>query len=351
MGHMRALIKERPGCDGLVLREVDEPAPGPGQVVIAVHVAGICGSDLHIRHGRPPVELRYPVVMGHEFAGVVRAMGPGVASVRPGDPVAAETTFFRCDRCPACRRGAYTLCPERRTIGTYFDGAFASLIAVPEWAVHRLRPDTDLRLAALAEPLAVAAHALVERTRVAAGERVLVTGPGPIGLACLAVARHEGAAVAVAGMPGDEARLACGTRMGADVGGGWADAALARWLDEGVDLLVECSGAATALSRGIGSVRPGGRVVQLGLYGGEIPVNLDQWVLREVTLIPSLSQTHGSWRVAIELLESGALDLGAMITGLYPLDRWADAFQAAEARSGVKVLLIPDDSPLLEGIP
>jgi L-iditol 2-dehydrogenase len=319
--------------------------------VVAVHAAGICGSDLHIHHGRPPVELRYPVVLGHEFAGVVRAVGSGVASVGPGDPVAAETTFFRCDRCPACRRGAYTLCPERRTIGTYFDGAFASLVVVPEWAVHRLRPETDLRLAALAEPLAVAAHALVERTRVASGERVLVTGPGPIGLACLAVARQAGAAVAVAGMPDDEARLACAIRMGAEVGGSWADAVLARWLDEGVDLLVECSGAATALARGIGHVRSGGRVVQLGLYGGEILVNLDQWVLREVTLIPSLSQTHGSWRLAIEWLESGALDLRAMITGFYPLDRWTDAFEAAEARSGVKVLLIPDDSPLLEAVP
>jgi L-iditol 2-dehydrogenase len=345
---MRALVKETPGPGGIALREVPEPAPGPGQVLIAVHAAGICGSDLHIRHGRPPVALRCPVVLGHELAGAVRAVGEGVEGLRPGDRVAAETTFTRCGRCPACARGAYTLCPERRTIGTWHDGAFASLVVVPAWAVHRLRPETDPVLAALAEPLAVACHGLVERTRVEPGERVLVTGPGPIGLAALAVARHAGAAVAVSGTAGDDVRLACARRLGAAVAGEPGDAALAAWLREGVDLAVECSGAPAALALAASHVRAGGRVVQLGLYGREVTLDLDRWVFREITLIPSLSQTHGSWQAAIDLLEEGGLDLRPLVGGLYRLDRWAEAFEALEGRRAVKVLLVPDASPLAE---
>ena len=345
---MRALVKRMPGPGAIELLEVAEPAPGRGEVLIRVHAAGICGTDLHILHGRPPVELRYPVVLGHELAGVIAAVGPEVAALRPGDPVVAETTFTRCGRCPACRRGAYTLCPERRTIGTYHDGAFAPLVVVPAWAVHRLRPETDRAHAALAEPLAVACHALVERSAVAPGERVLVSGPGPVGLACLAVACQAGGRVAVAGAAGDEARLACAARLGAEASGGWDDPGLADWLADGVDLLVEASGAERALASGVPHVRAGGRVVQLGLFGEPVRVDLDRWVLREITWIPSVSQTHGSWRIAVKLIESGLVDLTPMISGRFPLARWAEAFRMAETRGGVKVLLLPDGSPLEE---
>jgi L-iditol 2-dehydrogenase len=345
---MRALVKEQPGPGGLAVREIAEPAPAAGQVVIAVHAAGICGSDLHIRHGRPPVEMRYPVALGHEFAGVVDAVGPGVTGVRPGDRVVSETTFHRCGACPACLRGAYTVCPDRRTVGTWHHGAFASRVLVPDWAVHRLRPETDTALAVLAEPLAVAAHGLVERTRIAPGERVLVTGPGPIGLAAWAVCRYAGASVAVAGAPADEVRLACARRLGAEAAGTLDD--VRPWLAGGIDVLVECSGAPAALDEGVRHLRPGGRVVQLGLFGGRpVPLDLDWWVFHEITLITSLSQTHGSWEHAIRIVEEGDLDLSPMVSGLYPLDRWQEAFDAAEAKTSVKVLIVPDGSPLPSG--
>ncbi len=346
---MRALVKEEAGPEGLAVREVTDPAPEAGQVVIAVHAAGICGSDLHIRHGRPPVEMRYPVTLGHEFAGVVEAVGPGVTSVRAGDRVVAETTFHRCGVCPACRRGAYTVCAERRTVGTWYPGAFTSRILVPDWAVHRLRPETDTALAVLAEPLAVAAHGLVERTRIAPGERVLVTGPGPIGLAAWAVCRHAGASVAVVGAPQDEVRLACARRLGAEAVGTMGSPEVYGWLEDGIDVLVECSGAPAALNEAVRHLRPGGRVVQLGLFGGRpVPVDLDWWTFHEITLVTSLSQTHGSWEAAIRILEEGDLDLAPMISGLYPLDRWRDAFDAAEGKTSVKVLIVPDGSPVLE---
>lgn len=344
---MRALVKEQAGPGGLAVREIADPAPGEGQVVISVHAAGICGSDLHIRQGRPPVEMRYPVALGHEFAGVVDAVGPGVTVVRPGDAVVSETTFHRCGVCPACVRGAYTVCPERRTVGTWLHGAFTSRVLVPEWAVHRLRPETDIALAVLAEPLAVAAHALVERTRIAPGERVLVTGPGPIGLAAWAVSRQASASVAVAGAPVDRVRLACAKRLGAEAAGTLEE--VRAWLEGGIDVLVECSGAPAALNEAVRHIRPGGRVIQLGLFGGRpVPVDLDWWTFHEVTLVTSLSQTHGSWEHAIRLLEDGGLDLSPMVSGLYPLDRWEEAFDAAEAKTSVKVMLVPDGSPMLE---
>lgn len=340
---MKALRKLTEDAQTLELCDVAEPTPGPGQVVLRPAATGICGTDLHILAGE--FKARPPVTLGHEVAGTIAALGPGVEGWAVGDRVTTETYFSTCGRCRYCRDGHPNLCVDRRSIGSMVDGGFAELVRVPALNLHALPDTLGFPEAALIEPLACVVRGLLETGRVAAGERAVITGPGAIGLLALQVARASGAHVGVVGTPADEARLALAAELGADatvVATGDGDRE--RVLDAvggDVDVVIDCSGAPPAADLLLDVVRKRGRYLQVGLFGRRVPLDLDQVCYKELTLTGSLATVPSSWSHALRLAATGPVDLRAMVGRTYPLEAHADAFAAVRSGLPGKVLLLP----------
>ena len=171
---MKAVVKYAVGPGNVELREVPKPSPGRGEVLVAVKAAGICGSDLHIYHGDIQLLLRTPVVMGHEFTGVIAELGAEVEGLHVGQRVTCETAARTCGHCWACRTGWYNACGQKELLGYIFDGGFAPYCAVPARLIHPLPEGVDFVAGALGEPLACCVHAIGELAGVWAGETVLI---------------------------------------------------------------------------------------------------------------------------------------------------------------------------------
>lgn len=341
---MQAVVKTERGPGHVALKEMPEPRAGAGQVKIAVRAAGICGTDLHIVQDEFPSWP--PVILGHEFAGTVAAVGEGVEGLAVGDPVVAQTPAVWCGCCRYCLTGHLLMCAAKRSIGYGVDGAFASHIVVPAGTVHRLPPKMDLEAAALCEPAACAVRAVCERAQIAAGDRVLVTGAGPIGLLVMQAAMAQGARVCLTGTRADAQRLQVardlGTNLVVDVDREDLREALRGLAEaEGVDWAFECSGAPAALETCLRALRRQGCLVQVGLFGRRFESDYEQVAMKELTLLGSYGHVHSSWRRAIALIADGRIRTHPLITAVLPLTHWEEAFRRAEAKDGVKFLLRP----------
>lgn len=342
---MRAVRKLARGPGNVAVADAPEPTPGPGEVVVEVAAAGICGTDVHIVDDEFVAEP--PVTMGHELAGRVAELGPGVRGWQVGDRVTSETYFSTCGRCVHCRRGRPNLCRERRSIGSRENGAFARYLLVPATNLHRVPDALPLEHAALAEPLACTVHGVTDTAGVRAGDAVAIAGPGPIGLLALQLALAGGARAVVIGTSADAARLELARELGAaatidaqsvgDVGEAVRDALGI----EGADLVVECSGAAPAASMLLEAARPGGRFCQMGLYGEPIRLDQDAVCYKELTVTGTNASVPTSWERALRLLADGAIAADRMLTHRFPLERWNDALRAVRGKQAVKVLLDP----------
>ena len=368
---MQALVKFAPGVGGLELRELPDPSPGPGEIVFEVAATGVCGTDLHIQDGEYSVVP--PVVIGHETAGTVTAIGAGVSGVRPGDRVTSLTTISTCGRCEYCVAGLTNLCPDRRYLGGHVNGGFARYVVVPEGNVLRLPDHVSHRAAALTEPLACCTHGILEvalpailpaalppgaeRTRplrqeaapviaFARGTTVVVSGPGPIGLLCAQVARAAGAEVLVLGTSADTPRFALARQVGLerliDVQAQDPVAAVQEWTSgRGPDLVVEAAGAAGSLDQCLRLSRRRGVILQIGLYGQPVAAPVDLLVLKELRLLGSFSSTPAAWSIALDFLASGKVLTEPLVTSTRPLEQWAEAFRAARHKVEGKILLTP----------
>jgi L-iditol 2-dehydrogenase len=330
---VEGVTKLAPGRGNVGLAERPEPLAGPGEVVLEVRAAGICGTDLHIEDGEFP--SRPPVTMGHEVCGVVAALGEGVDADWAGARVVTETYFSTCGRCEHCRAGRINLCLERRSIGSAVDGGFAPLLLVPARNLHRVPDWLDVRAAALTEPLACVCHALLDPPAVGAGDTVLVVGPGPVGLLAAQVARACGGHVHVRGAPHDARRLAAATASGFETSAGEESA------PGPFDVVVECSGAEAGIAFALESARRGGRFVQVGLAGKPVAIPFDEVCYRELVVTGGNASTPASWRRALALIEARKVDLAALVSDAFPLAAWAQAFAATRAGDGIKLLLEP----------
>ena len=345
---MPAVMKLAPGPGQVGLGERPLPQPGPGQVIIEVAAAGLCGTDLHILHDEFPTTP--PVVLGHELAGRIAGLGEGLDATADGIEVGArvtsETYFSTCGRCRACREGRRNLCLQRRSIGSAVDGAFAPFVVVPAANVHRLPERVSDQAGALTEPLACVVHGVLHRASVAPGEVAVVAGPGAIGLLTLQVARAAGASVLMLGTSVDAERLALARRLGAvatvDVEREDPAGVLAEMAPDGADVVYECAGAGPAARQLIGLARRGGRYVQVGLFGRPVEVDLDQLCYRELTATGSNASTRASFRHALALLASGAVDTQPLVTDVFALRDVDAAFAAFEAKRGIKILFDPN---------
>lgn len=323
----------------LRIEPAPDPAPASGEVMVRVSVAGLCGTDYRIWSGDRSV--RYPLIMGHEFVGVVSAVGAGVSHVKPGDQVAVEPNYS-CGHCPLCLEGNWNLCVSRTAVGIDVDGGFAQLARVPGrccWAAPPGLSDAQLLLT---EPLAVVVRA-VARGEAQPGESAAVLGVGTLGLLALQVLRARGARVLAVGRT--ERRLDLAGRLGADAvhalaSGPGSEAARSFSGREGVDLVVETAGTPEAVAEAVLLVRPGGRVVLTGLPHAPSTLNFFWVVRRELKIVGSMIY-QGEFPEAMKLLATGAVKAEPLVTHRFPLEAIHDAFAAHRSPESIKVAVIP----------
>lgn len=328
---MRAAVLTEPGSIDIQLRPV--PTAERGDVLVRVTSVGVCGSDTHyFRHCRiGEFVVESPLVLGHEAAGVVVGVGPGVPVSRIGQRVSIEPQRPDPDSAET-RRGQYNLCPHMRFFGTPpVDGAFCDYVTIGSGYAHQIPDSMSDHAAALCEPLSVGIAA-VRKAAITAGSRVLVAGAGPIGIAVTQVARAFGATEIVVSDP-DETRRALALSFGATVA--LEPPAVGR---VNADAFIDASGAPPAVRSGIRAVRPGGTVVLVGSGAEEMALPTQVIQNRELVLT-GVFRYADTWPTAIALVQSGRVDLDAMVTACYPLEKVAEALDSDRTPGNVKTVV------------
>ncbi len=344
---MLSLQKIAPEAGGIALREVAPRTPGPGEILIRVGAAGICGTDMQIYNWAPRMARRIalPRVLGHEVSGTVEAAGAGVEGLAAGDRVSLESHIF-CGRCRSCRLGRAHLCEETRYPGIDIDGAFAEYLTVPASIAWRNPADLPHETAAMLEPFGIAVHACLAGAGVA-GLTVLVNGCGPIGLMAVAVARSLGAVTVIA-CDINPLRLRAALAMGADR----AVDASREDLDSivrdmtggaGADVGIEFSGSEAGFNAVFAALAKGGDFRLVGAPPSAIPVDFTYWLLK----CPSMHNIHGrliwqTWQRAAELLAAGAVDLAPVRSHVLPLSEAPRGFALIRDGEALKPVLVPD---------
>lgn len=339
------------GIHDLRLESYPEPDTGPGDVRVAVQAGGICGSDLHYYHhgGFGPVRVREPIAMGHEAAGRVVETGDGVNAVHVGDLVAINPSR-PCGNCLYCKEGNPVHCLDMRFMGSAYrlpheQGLFRERVVVPETRVFRFGSNADPVEAACAEPLAVCLHARAQAPDLN-GKRVLVTGAGPIGALCVAVARDAGAREIVAtdlqAMP-----LSVAKRMGADKTVNLAEQhdGLGPYMaDKGqFDVAFECSGSAPAIRDALTCLKPRGTLIAVGV-AGDTPMPLNLIVSKEI-VVKGTHRFHSEFAAAVKAIDTGMIDVSPIISPSFPLEKAVDAFERAGDRAlAMKVHILFNES-------
>jgi L-iditol 2-dehydrogenase len=344
---MKAIVKYREGKGFVELREVPIPAPGSQEVRVKVEYAGICASDLHILNYDIAITIKPPVVMGHEFSGVIDQLGAGVEGWNVGDRVVCEANYEVCGTCRYCTSGFYNLCAHRRVLGYWHDGAFAPYTVVPATRLHALPAEISFQQGALIEPTACVVHGVCELITVGKGDMVLISGPGAIGLTALQVVRAAGAHAIVAGTGEDVKRLEMARKLGADHVVDVSAEDLGKKVAEltsgqGVDVAIECAGNDRAVRSGIDALRKQGQYLQLGLLGRDMQVRFDTLAYKELRVVGSISSRDVSWRRAIEFIRRGQLTPEVLVSAPQPLDNWEDAFRMHAEKKEFKILFKPE---------
>jgi 2-desacetyl-2-hydroxyethyl bacteriochlorophyllide A dehydrogenase len=326
----RAAVLEAPRD----LRVVERPAAAPGRSQARVRIAAtaVCHTDLEIYTGRHP-GVRYPVIMGHESAGIVEEVGPDVTRVRPGQCVVVNP-IAECGTCDCCARGQGYLCRRAGLMGRELPGSLADHMIVAETALQPFPDVLSPTVATLIETLATVRHAQ-ERARVVPGESVVVLGQGTTGLMHTQLARRSGALPVIA-VSRSASKLAMARRMKADhvVDAGRQDA-VAAVLDitsgQGADLVIDAAGAPELMRPAVEMLRPGGRLLVYGISNRTVPdFTMFPMYMKELTLIGSRALTSADLEAATRLVAGGAIDVDGFITGSYPLEAAATAFAEYE---------------------
>ena len=332
---MRAIVVERP--DTVSLTEIETPTPGLGEARVRSVVAGVCRTDIDIITGALDTRwVRFPVVPGHEWSGVVDAVGEGVTGVEPGQRVVCEGNIG-CTSCSRCRAGDTHLCERYDAVGFTRGGGWGEFVVVPARILHPLPDHVSFEAAALVEPGSCVVKAL-GRARIEPAETVGVVGVGAMGALAIRIARLRSPATIVAyGLRDEELELA--KALGAD-----EVVNIARDdVDEGMlDVVVETAGAVPAVELSTRLVREGGRVVLLGIAGHEQELALpaDRIPLRDISILGSVGYTTAAWAHMVALLRDELVDLDPIVTHRFPLERFEDAFALMDERSGIVARIV-----------
>lgn len=345
---MQSLRKLKPG-HGLVLQEVPPPcAPSAGEVLIKVKSAGVCGTDLHIDEWTASYHFlapALPVTVGHEFSGVIAALGDGVSGLTPGQLVAVRPSVV-CGHCDACRANNPDACITRRGIGVMRDGGFAPYTLVPARNCVRIPDGVDAEVAAMTEPLTVS-HEAVRTGGVKAGDRVLVLGPGNIGQGIAIFARAAGASQVVVAGHGDGARFEVLRKMGfddlIDFASTGMDAGLAPYLQKGkFDVVIEATGAAAVIKPAMAALKTHGVLVITGIHAAPVPIDLTALVRQHQQLRGSYRAPEQTWLEVVDFMRDHQETLRHMITHRVPLSSAYEGFALARSKVATKVMVQPE---------
>lgn len=342
---MKGLMKVARGVGNLELREIEEPSPKRDEVLIEVAAAGICGTDIHIKHDQ--AFYTPPVVLGHEYSGIVTATGDDVTSISVGDRVVSPATAY-CGKCHQCKTGHMNRCTsnDKRILGTSkANGAFAKYLVVPDYIVHQVPKGVSMEEAALAEPFACVVHSVIDKTPICPGDVVVVQGPGTMGLMATQIAKSMGAGkVIVTGVSADEWRFPIAKRVGADITidvqseSDPVGIVNAETEGRGADAVIEASGACPACTQALDFVKVAGHVTLLGVRGQPTTIDLDPIITKELTMSGTWGTLPSSWVTTLRLMSSGKADVSPLITHRISLDEWESGFELMESQKAIKIL-------------
>lgn len=340
---MKQALMTAPGK--IEFRDVPTPELAPHQVLVRMKKIGVCGSDIHVFHGKHPY-TSYPVVQGHEVSGLVEKAGPAVKGFSAGDPVTFQPQVT-CGKCYPCTHGQYHICDQLKVMGFQTTGAASELFAVDADKVLHLPAGLSLEHGAMMEPLAVAVHAL-GRGGGAAGKKVLVLGAGPIGNLVAQAAQGMGASDVLL-TDVSEYRLELAAKCGVPKGVNTAKADLAaevkrRFGDGKADLILECVGFQKTIEQAVAVARKGTDIIVVGVFGDKPTVDMGVVQDRELRLIGTLMYQAPDWHAAIDLVEAKKVNLEPLITDRYPFDRYLDAYKHIDANreKSMKVMISVD---------
>lgn len=342
---MKAVVKFGRHDGDVELREVPEPIIQPNQVLIEVAAVSVCGSDIHLWHENQSWPIKLPVILGHEFSGRIIKVGSQISGFHVGDRVVCETAAEVCGQCIYCLTGNYNLCPKRKGYGNLIDGAMTRYIVARPTILHRIPENVSFENAALTEPICVVNNALVEKSKIKPGDIVVIQGSGAIGLLALQLLKLIGVSIIIVlGTDIDKYRLEIAKKLGAHytVNIQRKDPVkLVRSLRDGLgaDCVVDCTGVSRALKQAMEIVRPNGCITKIGWGPEPLDFSLDPLVAKAVTLQGSFSHTYGTWERTLHLMESDQLDLHTIIGGVYPIDKWKEAFVKMESGQNVKSII------------
>jgi L-iditol 2-dehydrogenase len=343
---MRQAIMNRPGQ--ITIREVPDPVVADGEVLVRIHRIGVCGSDIHVWHGKHPYTA-YPVVQGHEVSGEIVSLGVGVTQVAPGDRVTIRPQVT-CGACRPCREGRYHICDHLKVMGFQTTGLASDLVAVPATNVVRLPVNLPHDSGALVEPLAVACHALGRSGLSIRGRKILVLGGGPIGNLVAQAAEAMHAAMVLLTDISDyrlDIARSCGlSHVCNPLLEDLAERVEALFGPDGTDLILECVGVNATMDQAIRLAGKGTDIIVVGVFGDKAVLDLG-WVQdRELRLIGTLMYREEDYQQAIDLLCQGMVNLKPLVTHRFPLENYEQAYAFIDqARDNVMKVMIDLQDP------
>jgi (R,R)-butanediol dehydrogenase/meso-butanediol dehydrogenase/diacetyl reductase len=308
------------------LRDIDRPEPAAEEIEIRVAYNGVCGTDLHAYHGAMDARIGHNRILGHEMSGRVSRLGVGASGFAEGQAVVIRP-LKPCGQCPACKTNLSHICHNLKFLGLDTDGAMQEFWCVPAYTVHALPEGISLKHAALAEPVAVACHD-IRRSRLVAGESALVIGGGPIGLLIAMVSRNAGAQVMLSEV--NPVRIAIAKEMGFAVINpreiNIVETVMAATLGKGADVVFEVSGTIPAAELMTNVAASRGRIVMVAIHTTRPPIDLFRFFWRELEMIGARVYEPEDFEQAIDLIASGLIDAGRIITDVRELDQVSEAF-------------------------
>jgi L-iditol 2-dehydrogenase len=342
---LKAVVKDRPE-PGIWVKEAPMPEVGRDDVLMRVHRASICGSDIGLYDFSAAYAgfAKLPTIPGHEFAGEVAQFGAGVTEFKVGDRVVAES-ILTCGSCKFCLSGQPNICANFKIFGIHTNGGFAEYVSVPQKHLHHMKEGLSFEQAAIVEPLSVCCHAIEDVAIANAADSIVVLGPGPIGLLASQVARANGCQhIRISGIDVDEKRLKIASELGFETINSSKEDLVRKILDStsgmGVDMAVVAAGSGVALNQACELVRKGGRILNVAIYPKPVELGVTNLVRREMKLLGTFASTWKNYERAMTLASENKVSLKPLITHSFPIDDASLALDTAKAREGCKVQLM-----------
>lgn len=351
---MKALVMYEKKTGMVELREIPRPIIKKDEVLIQVKAAGVCGTDVDFWLGKSSHLLNPPVILGHEFCGIIAEVGDKVSRWKPGDKVVSDNTGYVCGSCQFCLTGKYVLCEERKGIGYGMDGGFAEYVKIPgeilkqfSGCLMKLPENLSFEEGAILEPACNAYKAIFQDIAINPGETMVIFGPGPIGLFCLQMAKIGGLGkIIIIGVQGDEARLALAEKLGAnEVINATKQKVVKQVLKanngEKVDIVIDAAGPPMVMKQTMEIIRKEGQIVKIAWSADPLDISLDPLISKAVILKGHWGYDYISWKNVLNLVQENKIDLKSLISEVLPLSRWKEAFMKIRDKKGVKIVLKP----------